>query len=205
MSDYVVRGVSQTLGEPSLQADVHCSGSSGWFAGAWAASIKPNASESTGTELNLYLGYPWALSDDWRARLLAVRYEYQQSSLRRYAHSELMGTLDYADRVFLTFAASPWTSMRTAGGLRTNRAAYFYDLAVRQPLPHALSAGLGLGYADLHRLVGTGYAYWNASLGYDWGAAHLDVSYVGTNTAAKSLFPVEKVEDRAVVTVLWRF
>ncbi|MGH8456886.1 MAG: TorF family putative porin [Stenotrophobium sp.] len=205
-TDYVFRGVSQSDGKPSVQADGHYYGSSGWFAGLWAASVRSDADSSNSAELNGYLGYAWPVTDAWSAKLTAVQYAYTGgNSQRRYDYDELAGTLAYTNRVFLTAAASPNTSVDLTRGTFTHRAAFSYDLAVHQPLGYAISANTGVGYYDLHRLLRTGYVYWNAGLSYDYGAAQFDVSYIGTNAAAKSLFYGDAAENRWVASVLWHF
>jgi len=110
--------------------------------------------------------------------------------------------VDYA---FLTVSASPDTSFESTYGTGTRRAAFSYDLTLRMPLPYELSADAGIGYYDLHHVIGVGYVYWNAGLGYALGPVQFEVSYIGTNATAKTLFYDDAAENRWVASVLWHF
>ncbi len=205
-SDYVFRGLTQTDGSPSAQADLHYQTRGGWFAGARAANVKQGMDQSTSVELDGYLGYGQTLGDDWGGSLALVRYAYPlDHPSRQYDYDELVGTVSYLDRVSLTIAASPDSSIIARRGTVTNRPAFSYDLALHQPLFFAVSANAGVGYYDLHRLLGTGYFYWNLGLAYDFGRFQIDVSYIGTDAAAKSLFYRDTAGNRGVASVLWRF
>lgn len=207
-SDYVFRGVTRSDGEPSAQVDLHyfASARAGWFVGAGAATVRLPRDYDTSAEFNGYLGYARTFGDDWSGKLSYVHYDYPLDSPRRqYAYDEFSGTFAYRDRAALTVAASPDTAAITRRGTVTGRAAFSYDLAFHQPLPHALSANAGVGYYDLHRLVGAGYYYWNVGLGYDLGRFQLDVSYIGVDGTAKSLYNNNTATNRVVATVLWHF
>ncbi|HEX7026803.1 MAG TPA: TorF family putative porin, partial [Gammaproteobacteria bacterium] len=56
-SDYVVQGVSQTRGDPSLQGGINYGHRSGWFAGMWIAENKLFTSHDTLREVDYYLGW----------------------------------------------------------------------------------------------------------------------------------------------------
>ena len=205
-SDYVFRGVTQSDGKPSAQGDVHYHAAAGWFAGLWAASVERSSSRGTTAELNAYLGYSLPLADAWNATVSAVHYDYPWNKPhQRYSYDEVVGTVAYADRLFLTAAASPDTSVGTTYGVSERRAAYSYDLAFHAPLFQALSANGGIGYYDLHRLVNAGYIYWSIGLGYDLGPLQLQLSYIGTNGTAKALFYDDAAHNRWAATALWHF
>ena len=204
-SDYVFRGVTQSDGKPSAQGDVHYYANAGWFGGLWAASVERNAYEGKTAELNAYLGLSWPIADVWNATVAAVHYDYPWNTGRRYSYDEVVGTAAYADRLFLTVAASPDTSIESTYGASGRRAAYSYDLAFHAPLLHALSANGGIGYYDLHHLVNVGYVYWSIGLGYDLGPVQLQLSYIGANDTAKALFYDDAAHNRWAATALWHF
>jgi uncharacterized protein (TIGR02001 family) len=206
MSDYVYRGLTLSNHQSSLQADVHYYGAAGCYAGVWAASAKHAAGAAMTPQINAYLGCTRTLAEDWSARLSVTHYDYPWSAYRRrYQYNELAGTLAYADRLFLTVAVSPDSSVDTTRGAPADRAALSYDLALRQPLPLALSFEAGVGYYDLRWLVDTGYAYWDAGFAYDLGRLELNLAYIGVSPVARSLFYDDVVADRVVATVLWHF
>lgn len=205
-SDYVFRGLSQSEDQPSAQADVHYYAASGWFAGLSAATVRIATEGGTTAELEAYAGISRPLGENWSARLDLVHYSYPgYAPARRYNYDELIGSIDYRDRVFVSVAASPDTSIESTRGSPTTRPALAYDVALHQPLFRALSANAGVGYEDLRWLVHTGYVYWNAGLAYDFGAVQLDVSYIGTSGKAKTLFYRDVADDRVVAALLWHF
>jgi len=205
-SDYVSRGVTRSAGEPSVQADGHYLWSSGWFAGASAASVRRNSSSPTTAELTGYVGYTQSFTGVWSGRMTAAHYEYPGITPRRlYNYDELSSSLIYCDRLFLTVTVSPDQGTDSVRGTARNRTVLAYDLTLHQSLPLGLSTNWGVGYDDLHRLVGVGYVYWNAGLGYEIGTVHFDLSYIGADSTAQSLFYDNAATNRLVATVLWSF
>ena len=205
-SDYVSRGVTRSAGAPSVQADGHYLWSSGWFAGVSAASIRRTPNSPTTAELTGYFGDTRAFTGTWSGRMTAAHYEYPGiTPSQPYNYDELSGSLIYRDRLVLMVTVSPDRGVDSTRGTVSNRTALAYDLTLHQLLPLGLSANWGVGYYDLHQLVGVGYVYWNAGLGYEVGAVHFDLSYLGTNANAQSLFYDNAATNRLVATVLWGF
>lgn len=205
-SDYVSRGVTRSAGEPSVQADGHYAWNSGWFAGASAASVRQTPESATAAELSAYFGYARAITPTWGSRMTAAHYTYPGTTPRRvYDYDELSASLAYQNRLFLSVAVSPDRGADTTRGTFSRRTALAYDLTLRQPLTPGLSANLGVGYNDLHHLVGAGYLYWNAGVAYDRGPLHVDLAFIGTDATAKSLFYDNAAANRLVATVLWSF
>ncbi len=205
-SDNVYRGLTQSDNQPAGQIDLHYYGRSGWFAGVSAISVRRDPTDSTTAAFDAYLGYQWRFAQDWSARSSAIHHDYPWNNPgRHYNYDEFSGTLAYADRAFVTIAFSPDTSVQAPYHTASGRAALSYEVALRQPLPHAFSLNAGVGYYDLRWAANTGYVYWNAGLGYDLGRTQLDLSYIGTNDTARHLFYGDMAVNRLVATVLWHF
>jgi uncharacterized protein (TIGR02001 family) len=203
-SDYVLRGVSHSDGDPSGQIDVHYYGSRDWYAGLWAASVR-RGDEHTTAELNAYLGYNFAIAGAWNGSLSLVHYDDPWNHPRRdYNYDELSATIAYSDRVFVSAAASPDTPIDATYADRARRAAFAYDLAAHQPLWRNLAADAGIGYYDLHRQIGAGYVYYSGGLDFRWRALQVQLLYIGTNATAKRLF-YEDAAHHWTLTALWRF
>jgi uncharacterized protein (TIGR02001 family) len=69
-SDYVFRGVSQTNGDPALQAGFEFAADSGWYAGLWGSNVSwlsdlsaAGAEISSSVEIDGYTGYRGRFSD----------------------------------------------------------------------------------------------------------------------------------------------
>lgn len=206
VSDYVYRGLSLSAGDPAGQLDLHYRGQDGWYAGLWASSVRRLDFYSTSAEFDPYLGWQWRPAERWSAAISAVHHDYPWDNPgRHYDYEEFSGSLGYADRAFLTVSFSPDTAVEARYRFVSGRAALAYDLALRQPLPRALTLEAGIGYRDLRWAVGSGYVYGNAGLGWDWRAWHLDLSYITTNGEARRLFYENQAVRRLVGSVQWHF
>ncbi len=81
-SQYIFRGLSQTDGKPTVQAEldlVHPSGCYLSLAGSnitWITDTPGMSPVSAGIELDLFGGYKWAFAKDWLLDLGLYRYQY---------------------------------------------------------------------------------------------------------------------------------
>jgi uncharacterized protein (TIGR02001 family) len=86
-TDYVFRGVSQTEGDPALQAGVDLS-SGAFYAGAWASNVAFAGDDGTSLETDLYLGVRPEFAG-WSWDIGAVGYLYDDPSGLDYDYVEL--------------------------------------------------------------------------------------------------------------------
>lgn len=208
-SDYIAYGISQTRGEPAIQADLHYRKAlndtdSGVFAGAWASSRNPSRWSDAEVELDVYLGAMLNIAPRSSATVTLMHYAYPGDSSRpRYDYDEVAATYTYSDRVFATVAWSPDTRRYT--NFATSRCCrrLSYEVEVHQPMRFGVSLSLGAGYADLAERAG--YGFWNAGVSRMLGPVQLDVSYYGTDSLAKRLFSDDVAGSRWAASALWRF
>src|SRR5882672_11497447 len=74
-SDYVLRGVSQSDGDPAAQGEVHLGFARGWSTGLWASQIRLLPGHTT-AEIDLYLQWHATLSDSFDMSATATHYSY---------------------------------------------------------------------------------------------------------------------------------
>jgi uncharacterized protein (TIGR02001 family) len=203
-TDDVFRGLSENNGQISPQADLHGLLGS-WYAGVSTEEVRRGINSSPGAELIAYAGFQHRLAEDWSGRVTLRHYDYPGNTLRtRYNYDELALSVAWRERLTLTVIASPDTYFRDYSGNYGSGAAYCFELGGSQPMPLGLSAVAGVGYYDLQRQLGTGYAYWSAGLNRRWGAFAFDLRYVGTNATARQHFQ-DLAGDRLVLSAFWLF
>ncbi len=98
-SDYVFRGVSQTLEDPALQAGVKLAHESGFYGSLWASNVDYGDEIGSDAELDFVVGYGGAFSEDWSYDVNVTRYTYPGTDdAFDLEYNELIGTLTYKDR-----------------------------------------------------------------------------------------------------------
>jgi uncharacterized protein (TIGR02001 family) len=205
-TDYVFRGVSQTLGGPAVQADLHYQTSSGWFAGVWGSTVNLNRGPGATMELDAYAGRAWPVGGPWNARVTAVQYIYpNDTAYLRYDYFELSASLFYEDRLAFTVSWSPDTSRYSAYGISRGEPAASYEIVGQLPISGPVSAIGSVGYYDLSQLFGTGYFYGSAGLAAGFKRFRADLSYFATGQQATDLFGSKVAGDRWALTLAWWF
>lgn len=201
-TDSVFRGISESNGDPAVQADVHYRWDGGAFVGLRGASTKPRtaAGPRDTLEVDTYLGYGFSPAAAWSARVTLVHYAYPWSEPERPGYDELAVSATWLGRVSLAAATSP--NKPGAGGTRD--AAHDYELALRWPLAGKVSLDAGLGYYDLRRTYDTAYVYWSAGATYAPQPLTLALSWIGADREARDGYG-ELADNRVVASVLWAF
>jgi uncharacterized protein (TIGR02001 family) len=203
-SDEVFRGLTQSDNQASPQVDVHYS-LSGWYAGVSALEVRRGPSESVGAGLIGYLGYQQRFGDDWSASVAARHYDYPGFQLRNYYdYEEGALTVSWRELIVASFMASPDVYFADFQGRSGRGPAYTYEIGTRYPLPQGFCANLGIGYYNLDRQIGSGYAYGSAGISKQWHSLNFDARYVATDETARRRFEVF-AENRVVLSVLWLF
>ena len=208
-SDYRVRGISQTRGEPAVQAGVHARSTHGWLAGIWASTINRSPGASATAEIDAYLGFAWSIAPDWDFRAVATHYAYPNDPARiRYDYDELSASITFRSQLAATVSWSPnttyfgWDEYQWEAQSRASAA---YEITGLQPLTQSLSATAGVGYNDLRRLFDRGYWYWNAGLSYGLGSVRVDVAHIGSDANARRTFGSELSQPGWSAAISWRF
>lgn len=75
-SDYVWRGISQTLGDPAAQAGLRLAARSGFYVSAWGSNVRAAADPDLRSEFDVAAGWSGALAGDWALDAYALRYVY---------------------------------------------------------------------------------------------------------------------------------
>ncbi len=203
-TDNVFRGLTQSQGQASEQADAYVT-STHWYGGLTGETVKRLRNASVSAELIGYIGYQQLLSEDWNAALSARHYDYVGSAHRtRYDYDEFDATVSWRQQLALTLAASPDTYAAAAYRHFGRGAAFAAELAGREPLPYGVSADLGIGYYDLRQEVQSGYAYWSAGVGKQGRSWEVALRYIGTDAQARRLFS-GLAGDRFVASAAWFF
>ena len=203
-SDEVFRGLTQSDNQASPQVDLHYT-LSGWYAGLSAVGVRRGADRSAGAGLIAYLGYHRRFDDDWGASVVLRYYDYPGYELRNYYnYEEAALSVSWRDLIVATVMASPNVFFIDLYGNSGRGPAYTYELGGRYPLPQAFSLNAGVGFYDLSRQIGTGYAYWSGGISKQWRSLNFDVRYVGTDSTARQHFE-HFAENRVVLSALWLF
>lgn len=208
-SDYRVRGLSQTRGEPAVQGGIHASFDTGWFVGAWASTIDRSRGSSAPLELDTFAGFAWSLDDDWAAKLTLTHYWYVDDPLpARYDYDELSASLVFRGQLVATVS---WSPNSTHFGYHAARwqvergATFSYELTGVQPLNQVIGLTAGVGYYDLQQLFGTGYWYWNVGMSCAMGPLRLDVAHIDSDDTAQRLFGSPMTQPGWTAAISWRF
>lgn len=199
-SDYWSRGVSQTKGDPAIQASATLSHSSGLYAGIWSSNVDFGHGSKTRQEIDYYLGYFWQATDAISLDVAYYKYEYPKQSLSNY-------TEYYAKLTAYGFNVGGYYS----DDLFENQSYLYSFVGYTAQLPHEVKLDLTYGevdYKDPLFVNGSGqtrdsYNLWLAKfskplLGFVWSAAYGD-----TNLSRQECMSVNGYDDICSSTIIF--
>jgi uncharacterized protein (TIGR02001 family) len=215
-NDYDFRGITQTAGDPAIQASLDYAADAGWYVGAWASNIKfgPQAPgrDSPHIETDFYGGYTKTLDSGLVYDVGAVEYAYLQET--DFDYLEAYAGIGYATKDGFSikgkFFWSPDFGGKTTDG---NTSAEYLSGDLTVPLPQKFSilahAGYSFGdYWDKLKDVGAGDTYfdWNVGVGYTAGKFNLALKYIdGSDLKAADGAQFFSSESRVVFTIATTF
>lgn len=195
-SDYLFRGVSQTLGQPAMQGYVDVGFESGLYAYAWATNVDfvPDGApdDSANMEVDLALGYArefghWALGVEF------VRYSYPHNEAG-YDYLELVATLAFDE----TWRASAGFSNDVFG---SGANGLYFAIGADVALPAGLVFSADAGYYDLSAAYAARYSYVDLGLSRTFDAFEVTLDYVDTFGDANEIFNSDAIGSRFVLAV----
>lgn len=174
MTDYVVRGISQTNGRPSVGATSVYTFANGWYGGLTAEHSELG---EQGVEADFVGGYKTALTSALNYNLGVVYQSYPGSRYHSLNNVEFQNILNYVQpwgTVVAAFALQPQAALHS--GVQT-----YTSAGVDFNLPASFTLGGRVGYLTAsNHAVQINYVDWTATLARDMGhGISLAVQYTG--------------------------
>lgn len=183
-SDYVFRGVSQTNGDPAVQAGFEWA-DAGFYAGAWGSNISwlsdlssDDAEISSSLELDVYAGFRGSLGDGAAFDVGAIYYAYPgdfPSGFNDADTAELYGAI-----TFNVFTAKYSYAVTDLFGYPDSDGSGYLDLAANVPFAGTWTLNLHAGHQWIESNEAFEYLDWKVGVtkafanGFSLAAAYLD-------------------------------
>ena len=205
-SDYVWRGVSQTMEDPALQLEAYVEHESGFYAGAFASNVDfGDPDDGIDYELETYVGWAGALGETTELDIFVSRVAYPGHNGADYDidYTEAQAVLTFVEQYHVGVAYSP--DIFNLGG----KGWYYYAGAAFPLADTGLTLGLQAGHYDLDAAAGDSYSDWLLSLDRDFGPINAKLQY--TDTSGYSELVAESVGDagladgRVALLLTWAF
>ncbi|MBD9561641.1 TorF family putative porin [Pseudomonas sp. NPDC086112] len=180
VSDYRTRGISQTLGDPAVQAGATLVHSSGLYVGAWTSNVDFGGPYKTRQELEYYAGYYWQATEAISLDLGYLKYDYPKEG--QFNMSEVYAILDvYGVKLGANY------SNNTPNFFGEDQDTLYTYLSYKIELPAELGLDLRVGRNDVKDPAfwsangesRDAYTEWEAKLtrdfvGVTWGLSYID-------------------------------
>jgi uncharacterized protein (TIGR02001 family) len=185
VSEYRYRGISQTTGDPALQGGVDYTNTNGFYAGAWASTIKwikDAGSNAKGpVELDLYGGYKFeagGLAYD----VGYLRYEYINNTYTKAGYSNANTDEVYGAATFGPATLKYSYAFSNLFGWNNSKGSTYWDLSATFDLGNGYSLVPHAGRQVVKNNVGANYTDIALTLNKDLGdGLSLSLAAISTN------------------------
>lgn len=188
-SDYVFRGVSQTLREPALQGGLDYSfGDSGFYIGTWGSNVD-FGDGGPDLEVDTYVGWNADVSDSLNLDVMLTRYNYlgAESGYGDIDYNELIGTLTWNEMLAFQLAY-------TNDYVNTGESSTYVNVTGNWDLGNEFGLTAGIGRTDFED--SDGYTDWTIGVNRQFGPVNAALNYYDTNTD----FGGDRLSDAVVLT-----
>lgn len=194
-TDYVFRGVSQTMSAPALQGEISLEHDSGWYGYAWASNVDFGGDDGAYLEANFAAGYYHEIDESLSLSVESIAYVFPGTSPGYdFDYVEWIASVSVDDSYRLVIGYS-----NDVCG--TGNSSRFYAAESSFELTERTSFAIELGYYDLEDAYDFSYGYAQASLSRSAEPFQWELSYLVTGNDALEGFYESTVRDRLVVTV----
>lgn len=201
-SDYLFRGVSQTLEDPAVQASFDITHSSGLLAGIWSSNVdlqdRGPTDDQADQEIDLYVGYGTELSSDWSVDATAIRYVFPgTASDSDLDWNELLLSAHFKDVISVLIGYSNKVFNIDETGI-------YYGFSGSYPLSSTVLLTASAGYYDLDDALNDSYTDWSVGAEASRGIFTARLAYIDTDNAGENLFG-DNADSRVVFSVTASF
>ena len=205
-SDYVWRGVSQTMEDPALQLELTLEHASGFYVGAFGSNVDfGDPDDGIDYELETYVGWAGALGEATELDVYVSRVAYPGHNGADYDidYTEAQVVLTFVEQYHVGVAYSP--DIFNLGGK-----GWYYHAGANFPLGETgLTLGLQAGHYDLNDAAGDSYSDWLVSLDRDFGPINAKLQYTDTSSyselVAESVGDASLADGRLALVLSWAF
>lgn len=183
-SDYRYRAISQTRLRPALQGGVDYVHADGWYAGAWASTIKwvEDAGGDGEVEIDVYGGKRGELSASLSYDVGVLRYFYPDNGMGRLpgwvnAHTtEVYAQLGYGP----AYVKYSHATTNLFGFVDSDNSGYL-DIGANLDVGNGFTVQLHAGRQEVKNSPASDYTDWKIGVSRSFALATVSLAYLGTN------------------------
>lgn len=190
-SDYRYRGISQTRLKPAVQGGVDFAHASGFYAGAWASTIKwvEDAYGDAKVEIDLYGGYKGELVKDVAYDVGVLQYVYPSAKTKAWdaAYKDPNTTEIYGAVTFgpvttkLSYALTNLFGNYDFAGKKDSKGSYYLDVSGSFDVGGGVMVAPHIGYQKVQNINNASYTDYSLTVSKDFSGVVLSLAAVGTN------------------------
>jgi uncharacterized protein (TIGR02001 family) len=203
VSDYILRGISQSQHKPALQGGVDYAHASGLYLGLWGSTVEwvdrsdYVYQEGNHVELDLYGGFRGALGD-FSYDLGLVRYYYpghfdrapagkmQNPVTANTTEAYVAGTWKFATLKYNRAISRSFVGWGGASADTRSKGSDYLDLSVSYPVTETVNLLAHVGHQRVRNNSYANYTDWKLGVTKDFGFAILGLAYTDTNARYKA-------------------
>ena len=198
-TDYIFRGVSQTLEDPAISGGFDFNHESGFYLGTWGSNVDFFAAGDAGDqgadmELDVYLCYQKDLGSGIGMDVGFIRYLYPSTDDLDF--NEYYAKFSMASGQ-TTFNASIYYSNEVFG---TDNDSLYYATGIDFAINKKITLSGSVGLYDFENSIPDNYVDWKIGLAYELDGWGFDLSYTDTNDDGETLFG-NNADGKAVFTI----
>ncbi len=184
-SDYRYRGISQTRLDPAIQGGVDYTDSdSGFYAGAWASSIKwiEDAGGNANVEVDLYAGKRGNFTESFTYDVGVLTYVYPDNQLADVPGFENADTTEIYGQLGSGVAYVKYShALTNLFGFVDSKNSGYLDLGANISLTKTLTLNLHAGHQEVENNSIASYDDWKIGVTQDFGFCTLSIAGIDTN------------------------
>jgi uncharacterized protein (TIGR02001 family) len=150
MTNYVGRGLAQSLGNPSVEGEIDVNTGDGWYGGVdgnsinWIDKLYPG--DDVGVEIDAWAGYRMHFAGDWRYKLGFLRLQFPGNYAPQTPPTEEPNTTEaFGYLSWKTYSVQVNYSVTESFGTPDTKGSLYIDLSGSQPLGNGFTLGEHLG------------------------------------------------------------
>lgn len=202
-TDYVFRGVSQTLGGAAAQGSVGFELASGLYGYVWGSNVDfvpdDGIDDGAKVEIDTAIGFATGLGERWSVDGLLVHYAFPgMLDAAGSDYLEVIASLRFDDGHARTHAATIAISDDVFG---SGKAGLYYGLQSEVRWNPAYTLAAEFGRYDLDDAWGASYSHAGVSLSRSFDILSVTLAVNAAFGETGALFPAQSVGTRAVLTL----